>query len=38
MSGLTIVTAKGNVSKSENDLSLALDDWEDVKLKMWMKF
>lgn len=38
MSGLTTMTGKGNFSKSENDLSLAVYDWEDIKLNILMKF
>lgn len=38
MSGLTTMTGKGNVSKSENDFSLAMYDWEDRKLNILMKF
>lgn len=38
MSGLSMMTARVNVSKSENDLSLATYDWEDTKLRVLMKF
>lgn len=38
MSGLTTLTAKGNVSKAENYLSLTISDWQDIKLSILMKF
>lgn len=38
MSGLTTSTARGNVSKSENDLSPAIWDWQDAKLSVLSKF